>query len=105
MRRELEVPFQLSGVAVQRQKAIRIKIVAGAHISIPVRAWISGAPVNYVQIGIVRAGYPGCRCARFPTVAGPRFIARLAFCWNGPEAPCLFSGVCIIGIDKTTDAE
>src|SRR6266446_10174238 len=102
---ELEVPLQLSGIAIQGEEAIRIKIVAGAHISVPVRPRISGAPVNHVQIRIVRAGYPGCRGSRLPAVAGPRFVAEFAFRWNGPEAPCLFTRSRIIGIHKTTDPE
>jgi len=100
---ELEVPLQLSRVGIEREETIRIKIVAGAHISIPVRARISGAPVDYVQIRIVRAGHPGCRRSRLPTIAGPRFVARFPFGWNGPEAPCLFARICVIGIYKTAD--
>src|SRR5262249_24815128 len=65
MRRELEIPFEFPGVTIEREKAVRIKVVSFAVVAVPVRPGVSGAPVNNVFGGIVSAGYPCSRRAGF----------------------------------------
>jgi len=79
MRRELEIPLQLARVDIKREQAIRVEVVAGSHIPIPVLAWIACTPVDEVQLGVVSAGNPGwwrnpisnCRPSKFRDPSRP----------------------------------
>src|SRR5208283_2005786 len=49
VRGELEVPFQLSRIGVERKNAIRIEVVARAGFSHKIRRRIAGCPVQSVE--------------------------------------------------------
>src|SRR5262249_15850474 len=46
VRRELEIPPQLSGRGIESNKRTGVKIVAGAHVTIPIGTRIADAPVD-----------------------------------------------------------
>jgi hypothetical protein len=76
VRRELEVPFRLAGIGVERGHAAGIEVVAGAHIAVHVGAGIAGALVDQVQCRIVGAGHP--QQLREAVKGGDPEVARLA---------------------------
>src|SRR5205814_495953 len=71
VRRELEMPLQLTGVGIERDDAVRVEVVAGTLTRIPVRTGVPDAPVREIQRRIVRAGDPHRRAAVLPIVAPP----------------------------------
>ena len=52
VRRELEIPLQLSRLRIERQDAARVKIVARAHGTVVVGRRIAGGPEQ--RVGIAR---------------------------------------------------
>ena len=102
--RELEVPFELAGVAIERHERTGVEVVAAARIGIPVGTGIADAPVDQVGFGIVGAGDPGGAAAGLPGVAGPGFVAGFAGSGNGVEAPRAAAGLRVVGIDEAADA-
>ena len=104
VRRELEVPFQLARVGVERHHRVRVQVVAWAHVAIPVRSRISHAPIGQVQFGIVRPRDPDRPAAALPRIAGPRFVARFARTGNRVEAPDLVAILRVQRHDEATDA-
>src|SRR5436190_15747884 len=101
MRRELVVPLQLPSVSVQRDHGIGIEIVAQPGSAVPWWIRVPGAPIGEVEIRIVRSGIPHSGTSRFPGIARPRIVSRLARCWNGVEAPDFFPCRDIKGGDET----
>src|SRR5258708_23869629 len=87
VRRELEIPLQLSCVRIQGQEASCIKVVAGAGISHKIGSGITGGPVNGVELGIVGTGHPGGSPAMQVRIAGPTGGAKFSRPRNGPETP------------------
>ena len=65
VRSELEVPPQLSRPSVERDDAVRVEVVAGAVVAVPIRSGIAGPPIDDVQIGIVGPRDPRRRGATF----------------------------------------
>ncbi len=104
VRGELEVPFELAGVAVERDEGTGIEIVAGAGVAIPIGGGIADAPVEEVQRGVVGAGDPSGAATGFPGVVLPGFVAGFAGFWNGMEAPFPLACFCMVGVEPTTDA-
>src|SRR5882762_9849247 len=97
MRRELEMPLQSSGVGIQREHAIGVEIIAGPRAAIEIRRWITCAPVQRVEFGVVRSRHPSSAAATQIRIAWPTFRAGLARAWNGPEAPGQLAGLRIEG--------
>src|SRR5581483_1947402 len=51
-------------------------IVAGTSISVVIRVWIAGSPVDELQLGIVRAVHPcGAAVLRFNRIKPPKPLA------------------------------
>ena len=100
---ELEVPFQFSGIRVQREQTVGIKVIPDTMVSIPVRAGVAGAPEYDVLLGIVRARDPGGGGPGFRAVAAPRLESWFALGGDGPEAPRALAGLGVIGIDEAAD--
>src|SRR5262249_10835020 len=106
VRRELIMPFAPAGIRIERDHRVREEIVTiAAHGTINLSAWISDGPIECVQIGVIRTRKPRRSRAVFPTVAGPRIAAELAWLRNGIPAPHLLSGCGIVGIEKAARAE
>src|SRR5262249_25848965 len=63
------------------------------------------APIDEVQLRVIRPGDPCGRAAGLPAIAAPRFIARLARCGNRIEAPRALARLRIVGVDETANAE
>jgi len=65
VRSELEVPAQLTGLQVERENAVRIKIIALAFAAIGIGIRVAGGPVEGVGIRVVTAGEPGGTATEF----------------------------------------
>ena len=104
VRHKLEVPFQLAGIGIEGDGGIRIQVIAGPDVAVPIGRWIAHAPDNQVLRRVVSARHPGGSATAFPGVAAPAFAARLAGFRNGPEAPAAFAGFQIVGIEETANA-
>ena len=50
--RELEIPFELSCIGVQRDDAIGVEIIASAAASVEIWPGVAGWPIDQVQCGI-----------------------------------------------------
>src|SRR5579859_3846214 len=99
------MPFQLAGIGIQGYQAARVKIVAGAIVSVEIRSRIARAPVDEVELGIVGAGNPGRAATALPRIATPGGAAWLAFGRDSPEAPDPLSGIDIVSVDEPTRTE
>src|SRR6185437_11025927 len=106
VRRLLEVPLDLAGVGVERQRRIRVEVVAGAEGVVPIRARIADAPVDRVAAWLVGAGDPGRAAAGDfrVVVALPGLDAGLALAGDGVGAPDLLLGVEVGCRDPAADA-
>src|ERR1700751_501314 len=91
MRSELEVPFQFSGVRIERNDAIGVEIVARAYGAIEIRRRIAGAPVQRVQIRIVGPGHPSRAATALIGFPWPAFRAGSARPRKRPESPLFLS--------------
>ena len=58
VRRELVVPFQLTGISIDRDERSRIEIVAKTVGAVIVRIGVTGAPIHQVEIWVVAASHP-----------------------------------------------
>ena len=105
VRRELEMPFELAGIGIERDHGIGIEIVAGALRGIPVGAGIAGAPVDQVQIRIVGTCDPDRAAAVLPIVSAPAFVSGLAGSGNGIEPPGFLARFAVKSGDESADAE
>jgi hypothetical protein len=72
VRSELEMPDQLTGLGVERQIAVRIKVVAAAIIPIRVGVRVADSPVKHSRFDIVTAGRPR-RATEWVRAGLPRF--------------------------------
>src|SRR5579859_3879398 len=100
---ELEIPLELAGVRIQRQKRIAIQVIARAALSAIGRRRIPGGPERDVRCGIVGSGNPRRRPANFPGIPLPTFVTGLAGPRNGVEAPLAFAAVRVIGVDESAN--
>lgn len=96
VRAELEVPFELSRIWIQRQQGTGIKVVAGAHAGVVIGRGIAGAPVEDIEIGIVGTRDPRGPAAVQVEVPGPAFIAFFAGAGDRPKTPLLLPGLRIV---------
>ena len=99
------MPFQRAGVRVERHEGIRVEVVARTVGAVKIRIGIARAPVDEVQIGVVRAGLPRGPAAARPRIDlfGPRLAARLARSGHGPEPPDLLAILRIVGVEKSAN--
>src|SRR5579859_126521 len=89
----LVIPLELAGIGIERDDAVGVEVGAFAGIAIEISRGIADAPIEQIQLGIIRAGEPGGASARFPAIAGPGLVAFLARGGNGPETPGAAAGV------------
>ena len=105
VRRELEIPFQLAGVGIERDHGIAVEIGALANVAVPVGTGIADAPVGQIQLRIVGAGNPDGSAAVLPGIARPCLMAGLARAGDRVEPPGFFAGRGIVGREKPANAE
>ena len=104
VRRELVIPLELSGLGVESQDAVGVKVVALALVAVVFGGGIAGGPVDGIELGVVGAGEPGRRSAMLDACALPGLRFRLARQRHRPEAPDFFAGGLIVGGDETARA-
>ena len=97
VRRELEIPFELAGVRIEREDAIGVEVVARTWTSIEVGRRITGAPEDGVQFRVKRTGHPSGAAAEFVAFTGPTGGAKFSRTRNRPEAPYFLTAVRIVG--------
>src|ERR1700690_2253825 len=98
------MPFDLAGLRFERKDRAGVEVVAGAHGRVE-RSWVADAPIDGVQLRVIRAGDP-CRSAtQLPGVALPGIAARLVGRRYGMGAPQMLAGRRIPSIDETAGAE
>src|SRR5262249_42402495 len=100
----LVVPDHLAGLRPDRQHARRVQAVHAAAIGRVVRLGITGAPIDEVELRIVRAVLPGGAAAVFPGVRNvlwPGLGARLAQRRDGVAPPQLLPGFRIPAVEET----
>src|SRR4029077_355744 len=104
--RVLEVPLDLAGVSVESNGAVSVEVVAWPISTVPVRPWIADAPIDQIELGVVRAGNPGRPAARLPGVVTilPAVVAGLALSRDRVGAPHLLAGLQIGSGEPTANS-
>src|ERR1700733_2337788 len=92
---ELEVPFQLSGIQVDRDHGVGIKVIALAHIAVEIGRGIADAPIEQVQLRIVATREPGRPAAMLPGVISPGISAGFTRLRYGVKSPQMLAGFCV----------
>ena len=98
------MPLDLAGLRVEREHRAGIEIVAGAHGRVE-RSRIADAPIDRVQLRIIRAGDPGRSAAQLPGVALPGIAAGLIGTGDRIGAPQMLAGRRIPSVDETAGTE
>ena len=100
VRRELEIPPHLARVAIEGQDRVGVQVVAQPHLAAVVGAGVAGAPVDEVQLRIVRAGDPGRRPARAPRISQPCLVVGMVRTRNGVGPPGALAGLGVVRIEE-----
>ena len=87
-----KVPLQLARRRPERDDAVRVQVVTRTVPAVEVGGGVAGAPVDQIELGVVRAGHPGGAAAVPPAVPRPRLVARLPGAGNDVEPPALLAG-------------
>src|SRR5437667_8237499 len=92
--RRLKIPSQLPGVRIQSHYGTSVEIVAGAPLAYEHRIRIARAPIEQIQLRIVRAGHPRHTATVEESVGlfGPCFGTRWSRFWLGVPAPSKAAG-------------
>lgn len=101
VRSKLEVPFQLSGVGIERQNAICVQVVAWARLAHEIGRRVARRPIQNVNFRIVCARYPGCATTMKIGIAGPTGRTKFFRPGNGPELPLESYCHCIVGGEES----
>ena len=101
--RELEMPFQLSGVGVESDQGVGVKIVAIALVADHIRRRVACSPVHQVGFRVISAGDPSGSAAGLPAIARPGFVAGLARRRHRVEAPGSRTGLYIVSVQEAAD--
>src|SRR2546428_493273 len=59
MRTSLLIPVQLAGIGIERDDAVGVEIRSLARFSVEIRGRVADAPVDQIQVRIIRARQPG----------------------------------------------
>src|SRR6202022_571052 len=96
--------FDLAVIRIEPEHRRGVEVVAGVGIARP-RCSVADAPINCLGVRIVIACHPGRSAARFPVVAFPGVVARLALARGGEGPPQLLAAIGIERDNVTTDPE
>ena len=101
--RRLKIPDKLPGVGIQGHDGASEEIVAGAPLACEHGIGIARAPIQQVELRVIRSGHPrhAASVEDGVGVVGPRFRARLAGVRIGVPAPLDRSGLRIQGLKET----
>src|SRR5262245_17752943 len=98
---ELVVPSDLARLRTDREDRRGVQVVALSLVAVP-GAGIARAPVDEVELRIVRAGNPRARASVQGRLAWlPRLVAFFAGAWNGIAPPELLAGRRIPAVEET----
>src|SRR5262249_6736177 len=102
---ELVVPSDLARLRTDREDRRGVQVVALSLVAVP-GAGIARAPVDEVELRIVRAGNPRARASVQGRLAWlPRLVAFFAGAWNGIAPPELLAGRRIPAVEETARPE
>ena len=87
------MPFQFSGVGVERDEAIGVQVIAGADRAVKIRRRIARAPVENVEFRVVRPGHPSGATSALIHASRPALRTRFSRRRDGPKLPGQFSGL------------
>src|SRR5229473_577158 len=104
VRRVLMIALQLAGLDVERQRRVRVQVVAGTIVSNP-RRRISSAPVSDVQCGIEDPGDPDGATSALVRIALPGVPAWLMRCGHRVGAPESLAALGVEGAQRAPDAK
>src|SRR5260370_4382090 len=105
VRNELEVPFEGARVRVQRDRRIRVEIVARPNIRVPVGRRIADTPEDKIQFRVIGSGHPRRAAPVFPRLAAtPRFMTFLAGSGNRVKAPASLAGLRILRLQEAANS-
>src|SRR5262249_20099034 len=104
VRSELVIPAELSGLGVERQDAVGVQVVAQPVVAVVFGGGISGRPVEYARLRIVRAGEPGGRARMLDALALPAIGNRLARLGDSPEFPGFLTRGLVVGGQESARA-
>ena len=95
VRRVLEVPGELAGRDVERDRRVRVEVVARSELRVVDRERVAGADDVEVRGRIVGAGLPDAAAARLPgvVIVLPRFAAGIAGLRHDVPPPQLVAGL------------
>src|SRR5882672_609401 len=85
----------LAGVRIEPEHRACVEIIAGVSVARP-RCGVADAPIDCLEVWIVGTRHPGRSAARFPVVASPGVVARLALAGDGEGPPQLLARVGIV---------
>ena len=102
VRRRLVVPSELSGIWIDGDDGGRVKVGAFAALAGEDGIWISGTPINEIEIGVVGAGHPGHAAAVFHGIGvGPGFRTGLTLAGRGVPMPLDIARFRVAGFEET----
>ena len=101
---ELKIPVQFSGIRIECQQAVAIKVVPRSALAPIGGGRIARWPEELIGCGIIDARHPRGRAASLPGVAFPRIVPRLASPRHGVEPPLPLARVRVVGVNKAADA-
>src|SRR5262249_57828778 len=104
VRCELVMPLELAGVRIERDYGGAVEVVALALVAVIVGAWVTGGPVQQLDLGVVGSGEPGGGAAVLDRPAHPGLRSRLAPRGDRPEPPGMLACGSLVGVHKSTDA-
>lgn len=92
---DLVMPFQLTGLDVERDDGVGKEIVACAQLAAELRNGIADAEVCEAQLRIDRRGHPHAAAARLPVlvILRPGLVTFMALVGNDVEGPLLLAGL------------
>src|SRR5262249_46819063 len=102
--RELVIPSERAGLALEREHGVRVEVVALAVVAVVLLARIPRRPVDEIEHRVIAAREPGGRAAVLDVLAAPGLGARLAAPGDAPEAPALASRLLVEGRDEAVRA-
>src|SRR5258708_2090010 len=74
----LVIPFQLAGIRIERDDAVGVEIRSLAGVSVKIRGRVADAPVDQIQVPIIRTRQPSRAAAMLPGITRPAVVTLFA---------------------------